>query len=443
MNSFAFDALSYSWWNRFLLYALFCFSTFTIAGESIAIAGLYVVFLLRSIQNRHFWKIHHPVFHALLIFLFFNILSGVATPYSAGVGFAIRDNLHLFLPWVLYCALEDIDDQQLLRVFFFFLVLVSIYGIIQYFTGADWFRSPENQSPTPYKNPCYALHGYSNIFHAKGNFSHHLTFGGVLLLCFPLFVSLSFCKEMSKKFQWYYKAGSIVIFLAILASLARSIWLGSLVALFIFCFRLPKKWLLLLICLGIGMLSVMLWQYTLKDHKLNEQTTGAGLIWQRFESGFVIKYNQDRFLLWQTGWQAIKDHPWLGIGLNNDGEVMPQYRKPITQETGHQFFNSASAGVHNIYLQTWVNLGIFGLLSYLLIWGVFFRTIRQTLKKGNVASGYYHSVIWGGFAGIFGFLIAGIFENNFRDSEVQTVLFMILALVLYAVRQVRIPKTIP
>ena len=437
MNTISSNLLSHKWWNRFLLYSLFCFSTFTIAGENIAISGLYVVFVLHSIKNPQLWKRPHPVFWALMIFLFFNILSGAASPYSTGIGYVIRDNLHLFLPMVLYSALEDIEDQKLLQVFFFFLILISFYGIIQYFTGADWFRIPEEQSPTPYKHPCYSLYGYTNVFHAKGNFTHHLTFGGVLLLCFPLFVSLSFCRELPEKTRWYYMGGSIAIFVAILASLARSIWLGSIAALFIFCFRLPKKWFILLICFGIGILSVMLWQYTLNDRKLNAEATGVGLIWKRLESGFVIKYNQDRFLLWQTAWHAIKDHPWLGIGLNNDSKVMPRYRKPIIVKTGHQFFNSAGAGVHNIYLQTWLNLGIFGLLSYLLVWGLFFREVWPTLRKNNSPLGYHQSIIWGGFSGIFGFLIAGIFENNFRDSEVQTVLFMILALILYAIRQYR------
>ena len=37
---------------------------------------------------------------------------------------------------------------------------------------------------------------------------------------------------------------------------------------------------------------------------------------------------------------------------------MEAYRKKITDETGHRFNNSASVGVHNIYLQTWLNFGI-------------------------------------------------------------------------------------
>ena len=43
-------------------------------------------------------------------------------------------------------------------------------------------------------------------------------------------------------------------------------------------------------------------------------------------------------------------------------EIMPFYREQISKRTGHRFNNRASTGIHNIYLQTWVNYGLFGLL---------------------------------------------------------------------------------
>ena len=78
--------------------------------------------------------------------------------------------------------------------------------------------------------------------------------------------------------------------------------------------------------------------------------------------------------MWKSSWQGIQDHFWLGIGFEKDAEVMEAYRKKITDETGHRFTNSASAGVRNIFLQTWLNYGIFGFVSFLGIWIVFFSS---------------------------------------------------------------------
>lgn len=143
--------------------------------------------------------------------------------------------------------------------------------------------------------------------------------------------------------------------------------------------------------------------------------------------------------MWEAGWKAIKDHPILGIGVKNDGEVMPRYRDPITERTGHVFFNRASTGIHNLYLQTWLNTGIFGLLSYLGIWAVFFYLSLKTLKQFGSPGQFSASLLWGGMAAIAGIMTAGIFENNFRDGEVQIAVLLIVGLSLYAINSLYEP----
>lgn len=420
--------------NTVFVYTLFACCTFSIAGSDLSILGLYLVFLWRVFQVPDFRTIPHSVFYGFFLYYFFSIVSGWLTPYSFGVLPAVRDNLRFFLPLVLYFSFRSLNDQKLAHFFLFFLILISLYGMVQFFTGADWFRPIEQQSPTRYKHPDFTK-GYTNYFHAKGNFTHHLTYGGMLLLCFPLFVALGFCKSLSIATRRYFHVGVIVILIAIVAALARSIWLGSLAAVSFFFLALPKKWLLLLIALGVIGLGGMFWQYTLKDPNLEMKTSGTALIWQRVESAFILKYNQDRLLLWESARQAFLDRPWFGIGLKNDKEAMTPYREAIISQTGHRFYNSAGSGVHNIYLQILVNLGIFGFISYLSIWILFFGGIWRSLKQGQFVSPYYQSVVWGGSAGIFGFLVAGMFENNFFDAEVQIVLFVIMGYTLYASHQ--------
>ena len=68
------------------------------------------------------------------------------------------------------------------RLFFFMLVLISVYGIIQHYWGVDWLRPEGRKKITPY-TPDFIKTG---IFHAKGNFTHHLTYSHYLVLVFPL-----------------------------------------------------------------------------------------------------------------------------------------------------------------------------------------------------------------------------------------------------------------
>ena len=131
--------------------------------------------------------------------------------------------------------------------------------------------------------------------------------------------------------------------------------------------------------------------------------------------------------MWETGISAIKYHFWLGIGYNNDAVVMPEYRKKIIENTGHLFQNRASTGVHNIYLQTLVNYGFFGILGYLGILTIFFlQTTKAILRTNNLT--FENSILWAGISGVCGFMVAGLFENNFRDGEVQSMLLILMGL---------------
>jgi len=61
-------------------------------------------------------------------------------------------------------------------------------------------------------------------------------------------------------------------------------------------------------------------------------------------------------MMWEAGWNTIKENPWLGAG--------PSMAEKYHREMRHE----PSVGVHNIYLHTWLNLGIIGLVGYLLWW---------------------------------------------------------------------------
>ena len=96
--------------------------------------------------------------------------------------------------------------------------------------------------------------------------------------------------------------------------------------------------------------------------------------------------------------------------------------------------NGPSAGVHNIYLQTWLNYGFFGLLAYLGIWVVFFLKSLRASRRGS-RFGYENAVLWGVMAGAAGLMVAGVFENNFRDGEVQTAALLLISLALFELKK--------
>ena len=420
-------------WNKFFLHLLFICSTFSIAGADASIIILYLLTLIRWIWSRPFSQLENHFLWVILFFMAAAVFSGLLNAYETDHLMALRTNWRLLLPLLLADILSEVDEEKLLRIFFGFVMLIAIYGIIQYFTGADWFR-PEGQQMTTHFLSGSAAE--NTVFHGKGNFTHHLTYGGFLLLCFPFFISLIFCKDWSPFVRLLTTIVSALVLVGIGASLGRSVWLGAAAAIAVLLFRLSPKLMLALSILVIAGGTYFFLQFSDPSFQTRTPTNRIEALQQRFISGFILKSNQDRVLMWEAGIYAIQDHFWLGIGYGNDAKIMPYYRDIITDRTGHRFHNKASAGVHNIYLQTWINYGLFGFLGYLSILAIFLWQCIGSLSR-TIPYSYENSILWAGIAGVCGFMVAGFFENNFRDGEVQVMLLILMGLNLRQIQKVK------
>jgi O-antigen ligase len=414
----------------FFIYALFVFSTFSIAGSEASIFFIYLISLWRFFRKKGLGYKHWLIW-PVIIYMNLTVLSGHLNGYP-GIDhlFASQTNWRLLLPFVLALALLEVDQRKLLRFLFIPLLLVSIYGIIQYFTGVDWLRSSERKLTTLY----FTAGDGTQFFHGKGNFTHHLTYGGYLLLLFPLFSLLTTVKDLSIRWRWIYGLGSVVMLVATISSLGRSIWLGILMVFWIWLFRISKILGFASFLIGVG-LGGWIFQQVLTGETKNWQLNENALV-QRLTSALDVTANNDRLLMWTSGVQGIRDHILLGIGYGNDKNIMNQYRVPLAEKNNHRFMNNASGGVHNIYLQTWLNYGIIGFLAYLGIVLGLLLTCILALRRVE-SSSWEGAVFWGVLAGSSGFIVAGMFENNFRDGEVQTAFLVLMGLVLHQIYRLR------
>ena len=421
-------------WNSVFLYLLFICSTFSIAGTDASILMLFLITSSQWLWHRRLPQNYNPLLWPILFFMVTAIFSGLVNEYETEHLMALRTNWRLLLPILLAVILKDVAEDKLLWVFFIFIMLISVYGIIQYFTGVDWLRTDDQSFATPYFSGNLEN---SSVFHGKGNFTHHLTYGGFLLLCFSILASMIFCKDWNAFTRLSALVIAITVLLAIGSSLGRSIWLGTAVTIVILFLRIFPKLALILVILTLALISYIYTQFG-NDHsfEIQKPTNRIEVIQNRFFSGLNLKSNQDRILMWKTGVAAIKDHFWFGIGYNNDSIVMTKYRVQVTKNTGHKFHNKAGIGVHNIYLQTWINYGLLGLLAYLSIIIIFLALSIRTLFQTNRFS-FENSILWGSIAGVCGFMVAGFFENNFRDGEVQAMLLILMGLSLSQRRKLR------
>jgi O-antigen ligase len=137
--------------------------------------------------------------------------------------------------------------------------------------------------------------------------------------------------------------------------------------------------------------------------------------------------------MWEAGWLGFREHPALGIGLGNDRRDYEQYRRLVAERHGgHRYLNPPDVGVHNLYLQIAYELGLVGLAAYLGLVGSLFAWCAAGLRRAGPAHDLESGILWGTAAALAGSMAAGLFENNFFDSEVQNLLVILFGLVLHA-----------
>lgn len=402
--------------RNFFLVVLFISIPLSVAGDDFAVLGLYLTSLSLFYARREKW--HN-----------FLILIGFIT-YFAGflLGLVFTDNLsdhynllrsfwRMGLPFALFYSLKDIRFYRYINLLVFFTILIGIYALIQFFTGLDILRSHKLQSE---------YHSLYGVWFALGAFSHHLTFGGVMLVIFSLIAPLAFCRSFQVKLRLYYLLGALTGFLSLIATMGRSNWLGAMASCFtIYLFLVGRKIALISVILVLIAGGALI----MSQSKLSDKPLMDSPIFNRIADGFSISHNYDRLMMWYAAIRIIKDSPVFGAGPGNAVKMRPYYQT-IEKENKHLFQHDPGVGVHNIYLQTWVEYGLLGLIGFLSIWGIYFTQIILALLRNSRLSQSERLLLIGNFSGMIGICVAGLFENNFRDAEVQVAILTSVGITL-------------
>ena len=399
---------------------LFISIPLSIAGMELAIFGLYLLWAWSLAKGQGRW-LHSPQERLVLAFLALAALSAVLAPEPA-LGLAYFKKLWRFgLPFALLMLLEDRWLPRLLDLWAGSAALIGGYGAWQHWTGVDLFRSQLLQNQ-------YLLH--DGNWHAVGIFSHHLTFGAVMMLVFACYLPLTWTGQLAPPRRLFYGLTAALGAYGAYASMGRSIWLGMGAVLVTFGFlRLKKKGIWLVVFLGLfGALALAVKDTQPVQGFLVENPVGA-----RIAKGFNQAANMDRLRMWQAGYRAWGQHPWLGLGPGQGASLQLVYDQ-VAEETGHKFNHVANVGVHNIFLQTLVDLGILGALPLLLWWfWTWFELYHDHL--GRPVLGVEQGLRLGILSGLAGVWVAGFFENNFRDAEVQVAILTLFGLAMWLGRR--------
>ena len=279
--------------------------------------------------------------------------------------------------------------------------LAALYGIVQFYTGWDFLGhfQPETRK-------------------ASGFFSLHLTFGEYLVMTTCLAAGIVLWAERPKPAA---RAAGILVSLlmafAVLLSGAKGAFLGLLAGLGVLLSLKGRKALLA----GMAVLLLLL----VVVFALPESPTPRNFL-AVFEVDAVrpvgpMASNTQRLFMWWSGFRISLTHLLYGVGLHGVDVLYPSFRHPLAIDPNQWH-------LHNNFVQIGVETGLFGLAAFLYFFALAFRSGCSRLRgRGDPLD---RGLAAGVLAGMAGFLVSGLTEYTWGDSEVLMCLYMLLGLML-------------
>ena len=255
---------------------------------------------------------------------------------------------------------------------------------------------------------------------ATGFYGHWVTYAEVLQLIASLALGLFLAVARKKSlFGLLLFAAVVGLVFALGMTVTRASWIGFAVSVALMLVMSVSRRTLLIA--GACAIPLILGGLILLQQKRNvslidaqdQSTSWREMVWRE---GFQLLVSSPRHLLVGVGMDSIKGH-WQEWGLFDHG------RQPI----GH---------MHSNLLQIALERGVPALTVWLLLLSVYARMLFRIIRA-SVDLPEARGLALGAFGGLAGFLVSGLVHYNWGDSEVVTVLYFIMGLVLVVERSLR------
>jgi O-antigen ligase len=200
-----------------------------------------------------------------------------------------------------------------------------------------------------------------------------------------LWVSSVLQKTITKLKAWGYGALIVIFFIFFILGQTRGAFIGLIAGVFALVFYLVisskgkvRKWgaiaFGILIVLGLGL-------YAVRNKPFVENLPEGRLLQLSLSDATA----QTRLWVWGEAWQGFLERPVLGWGPENFTAVFDKFFNPnfyVPGQNTETWFDRA----HSVYFDYLSETGIFGLLSYLGIFFVFYwEFVKKAHKSGNSA----------------------------------------------------------
>ena len=318
-----------------------------------------------------------PLFWPSLLLLFFGAVS-IFSSSDPWRGLGIYRAFFLE-PWLLFHLAFSVYKDKPRQIFNALLLsgwLVALPALWQGLTGQALFSSAEHE----------VIQGRVASFYNSAN-SVALYLGPLT----ALLISYLF-KPLFPQRRWFYYLSFLVFVVCLFLTKSLGAWVGiSLVFSLYLVFYLVKtrsylqRVLFQALVLGLFLTSIV---FLLFLANISTFTPKTALSYPRpYESTDMV-----RLCLWEGTRELLLAKPILGAGLNGFPQAYSEYRTCDTELFQYP---------HNLFLNFWVEVGLGGLLSILVLVGVYWRLISRSSLEPMLKIGIVSFLLYLFFHGLF------------------------------------------
>jgi O-antigen ligase len=367
-------------------------------GMQVGVMGLGVVSLAAFVRG---WGVirRSPLDGVLALFYGVLVLSTVASlrPWEAAGWGRLWVVLAYFT--LFWWADDRVRRARFVHLLLLSTLVVAAYGILQHYTGIDWYRGLLGR-PTKVRLREPGATGYAVV----GFFGNYLTFAHTML--FPLGWASAFALRAEPAAI----ATSFLLVLALVFATARGVWL-ALVAMVASLALVTRERRALIALAAIGLAAGI--GFAIAPDLRSLAAT------MFYTSGV----NRGRVAIYEANLDIIHDHPVLGLGFGRYKHAAQRYydAHPEADRRSH---------AHNNYLQIAAEAGLLGLAAFGLVFATALRKGWTALARAPDSTAW--AVAAGAWVGIVAFLAGGVTQYTFGDNEVALTMWVCLGILMRA-----------
>jgi O-antigen ligase len=382
----------------------------SISGAEIALGVLLALTAVALASGEKRWA-GTPLDRPLLCFLAVLVVSTLVGGPTAGTLDAYRDLWVMGTYAVTVVLVNDAAHAgRLVRLLVLVATAVAVYGIVQHFTGIDLYRTLAGREIEikPYEHD-------ATRFAVIGFFPSYLTFAHSMMIPLGFALGVAFAPASGPLGRTLGAVSALLMGVALVLSTARGAWLaaGAMLA----AVGLLVRWRVWVARVAVACAVAAALFLTV-----------PGL---RQEGRSIVNSvaNAGRVQIYAANLELIRDHPLLGVGFGNYRHAARTYydRHPGADRRSH---------AHNTFLQIAAEAGALGLAAFCYLCGSILVSGWRLLKRVARESRELWAPAAGAWLGVIAFLVGGLTQHTFGDSECVMPLWFAMAVLVVLERDV-------